>query len=316
MTHECATPATGARRSACGWVPALVVFALGIVAWQWLLPLLGVERFLLPPLSDVLQASLGRADGARARPGGSRSRRRSAGSSSAARSRSSSRSCLARWRPLRQRADAVHDRGERDADHRVRPDHERLVRDALARGRRSSIAAVLCFFPVLVNTLRGLTSVRPESLELMRSYAAPPARGLPARAHPEQPALRLRGLEDRVRTRDDRRCRGRLLRRIDRRARRRRSSRRCRVAQYETAWAAILVASVLGIAFYAVDLARRAATRSVGIHRSRTGVEWTPREERHEETKVVRRGRGAARGRCGRGQALAPGQASEPRARG
>ena len=34
------------------------------------------------------------------------------------------------------------------------------------------IAAVLCFFPVLVNTLRGLTSVRPESLELMRSYAA------------------------------------------------------------------------------------------------------------------------------------------------
>ncbi len=35
-----------------------------------------------------------------------------------------------------------------------------------------AIAAVLCFFPVLVNTLRGLTSVRPESLELMRSYAA------------------------------------------------------------------------------------------------------------------------------------------------
>ena len=34
------------------------------------------------------------------------------------------------------------------------------------------IAAVLCFFPVLVNTLRGLTSVRPESLELMHSYAA------------------------------------------------------------------------------------------------------------------------------------------------
>jgi NitT/TauT family transport system permease protein len=34
------------------------------------------------------------------------------------------------------------------------------------------IAGVLCFFPVLVNTLRGLTSVRPESIELMRSYAA------------------------------------------------------------------------------------------------------------------------------------------------
>ncbi len=35
-----------------------------------------------------------------------------------------------------------------------------------------AIAGVLCFFPVLVNTLRGLRSVRPEAIELMRSYAA------------------------------------------------------------------------------------------------------------------------------------------------
>jgi NitT/TauT family transport system permease protein len=35
-----------------------------------------------------------------------------------------------------------------------------------------AIAAILVFFPVLVNTLRGLTSVRPSSIELMRSYAA------------------------------------------------------------------------------------------------------------------------------------------------
>ena len=34
------------------------------------------------------------------------------------------------------------------------------------------IAAVLCFFPVLVNTLRGLTSVEPRAIELMHSYAA------------------------------------------------------------------------------------------------------------------------------------------------
>ena len=37
---------------------------------------------------------------------------------------------------------------------------------------KMAIAAILCFFPVMVNTLRGLTSVRPESIELMRSYAA------------------------------------------------------------------------------------------------------------------------------------------------
>jgi NitT/TauT family transport system permease protein len=39
-----------------------------------------------------------------------------------------------------------------------------------SKGSKMAIAAVLCFFPVLVNSLRGLTSVRPESVELMRSY--------------------------------------------------------------------------------------------------------------------------------------------------
>jgi NitT/TauT family transport system permease protein len=44
--------------------------------------------------------------------------------------------------------------------------------DPFSKGSKMAIAAVLCFFPVLVNTLRGLTSVRPESVELMRSYGA------------------------------------------------------------------------------------------------------------------------------------------------
>ena len=57
------------------------------------------------------------------------------------------------------------------------------------------IAAVLCFFPVLVNTLRGLTSVNPESIELMRSYAARESRRVPAGPHPELPAVRLLRLE-------------------------------------------------------------------------------------------------------------------------
>ena len=35
-----------------------------------------------------------------------------------------------------------------------------------------AIAAILCFFPMLVNTMKGLTSVPASSLELMRSYAA------------------------------------------------------------------------------------------------------------------------------------------------
>ena len=44
--------------------------------------------------------------------------------------------------------------------------------DPLSPAPRMATAGVLCFFPVLVNTLRGLTSVRPPQIDLMRSYAA------------------------------------------------------------------------------------------------------------------------------------------------
>jgi NitT/TauT family transport system permease protein len=43
--------------------------------------------------------------------------------------------------------------------------------DPLTPTAKMAVAAVLCFFPVLVNTLRGLQSVRPQQLELMRAYA-------------------------------------------------------------------------------------------------------------------------------------------------
>lgn len=42
----------------------------------------------------------------------------------------------------------------------------------IEKGSKIFIAAVLCFLPVMVNTLRGLTSVRPAQIELMRSFAA------------------------------------------------------------------------------------------------------------------------------------------------
>ncbi len=48
----------------------------------------------------------------------------------------------------------------------------RLPDDLKDWGAVSVIAAYLTFFPVAINTLRGLTSVDPRALELMRSYAA------------------------------------------------------------------------------------------------------------------------------------------------
>jgi NitT/TauT family transport system permease protein len=35
-----------------------------------------------------------------------------------------------------------------------------------------AIAGILCFLPLMVNTLRGLSSADPHQIELMRSYAA------------------------------------------------------------------------------------------------------------------------------------------------
>ena len=37
---------------------------------------------------------------------------------------------------------------------------------------KMAVAGVLCFLPVMVNTLRGLNSAKPRQIELMRSYAA------------------------------------------------------------------------------------------------------------------------------------------------
>jgi NitT/TauT family transport system permease protein len=37
---------------------------------------------------------------------------------------------------------------------------------------KMAVAGVLCFLPVMVNTLRGLQSAKPRQIELMRSYAA------------------------------------------------------------------------------------------------------------------------------------------------
>ena len=39
------------------WAPAVVVFMLVIALWEGLVRALDVQRFLLPPLSDILQSS-------------------------------------------------------------------------------------------------------------------------------------------------------------------------------------------------------------------------------------------------------------------
>src|SRR6478672_7752687 len=153
------------------WLPAVVVFALGLAAWQWLLPdVLGVEDFLLPRFSDVVGALIDDRDlllrGAwitlKEAVGGF-----VLGSSVAI----VAALVLARWRPF----------GNALMPYMIAANAVPIIAFApitnawfglLSPWSKIVMAAVLCFFPVLVNTLRGLTSVPPESIELMRSYAA------------------------------------------------------------------------------------------------------------------------------------------------
>ena len=134
----------------------------------------------------------------------------------------------------------------------------------LTPGRRWS-SPPLCFFPVLVNTLRGLTSVHPSSIELMRSYAAGNAAifrrvrvptALPYLFSSLKVASVLAmigaivgeyfgGSQEQL---------GILIKNS------------AALFQFETAWAAILVACILGIAFYlAVSLVERVDVRLASI---------------------------------------------------
>jgi len=239
------------------WVPVLIVFGVGIAAWEWILPALGIERYLLPPLSDVLQAFWDDR-GELLEAGWITFKEALGGFVLGCSVAFVFALVLARWRPL----------GSALMPYMIAANAVPIVAFApitnawfgtLSPWSKIVIAAVLCFFPVLVNTLRGLTSVRPESLELMRSYAVPQRVvfrrvRIPSSLPFVFSALKIAsvlamigavvgdyfgGSTDALGVK--------IVSAVS-------------VAQYETAWAAILVASMIGIAFYAaVALAERLA---------------------------------------------------------
>jgi NitT/TauT family transport system permease protein len=152
------------------WIPAVVVFALGMAAWEFGVKALDVQNFLLPPLSDILDTLWGDRSGLMDAAWftfkealGGYVIGCSAGILVAL--------LLARFPPL---ASAI-------MPYAIAANAIPIIAFApitnnwfglLSPASKMAIAAVICFFPVFVNTLKGLTSVRPASIELMRSYAA------------------------------------------------------------------------------------------------------------------------------------------------
>ncbi len=162
----------GARmgRGVVDWIPAAAVLVLGILLWEGLVRALDVQRFLLPAPSAIVDTlweerdllwSAGIYTFSEALGGwviGS-----TLGVISAI--------VLARFRGL----------GRALMPFAIAANAVPIIAFApitnqwfgpLEKTSKMAIAAILVFFPVMVNVLRGLTSVRPQSIELMRSYAS------------------------------------------------------------------------------------------------------------------------------------------------
>lgn len=157
------------RRFAREWAPAVVVLVLGLVMWELLIRAFHVQRFLLPKPSDIAQVFWDER-GALWSAGWYTFTEAFWGFVLGSTVAILCAVVLARFRPL---AAAL-------MPYFVAASAIPIIAFApianawfgIEKGSKIFIAAVLCFFPVLVNTIRGLTSVRPSSLELMRSYAA------------------------------------------------------------------------------------------------------------------------------------------------
>jgi NitT/TauT family transport system permease protein len=170
------TPVAGERvlgrtvRTAREWLPAVAVLVLGLALWEGLVAALHVQRFLLPPPSDIIRTFFDERDVL----------------------------WHAGWYTFKEALGGFAIGCSAGVLFAVLVGRFRLLRTAIMPYAIAAnaipiiafapitnqwfgllnplskmvIAAVLCFFPVFVNTLRGLTSVHPSSIELMHSYAA------------------------------------------------------------------------------------------------------------------------------------------------
>ena len=158
------------RAKAVEWIPAVVVFCLGIVVWQLAIEIFDIQKFLLPKPWSIVSAfftqrhtlwsagwlTLKEAVGGFAIGSG-------LGILFAV--------VLARFRRLSAALMPIAIAANAIPIIAFSPIFNAWF-DPLSLSPRIATAGVLCFFPVFVNTLRGLTSVRPFQIELMRSYAA------------------------------------------------------------------------------------------------------------------------------------------------
>ena len=246
-------------RRAGDWGPAIVVFVLAIAAWEGAISAFHIQQFLLPRPSDIVRSCW--TERHTLWPAGWYTFKEALGGFTvgsllgilAATLIGRFKTVGSALMPLAIAANAVPIIA-------FAPIANAWF-DPLTPQSKMAIAGVLCFLPLMVNTLRGLQSANPRQIELMRSYAAsdldiwrrvriPTALPFVFAALKVASVLAMIGAIVGEYFGGAFNALGVLIRSD------------AQILDFRTAWAGILVASLLGLALYgAVSLAERVLVR-------------------------------------------------------
>jgi NitT/TauT family transport system permease protein len=164
------TVVTTVRVRAVEWIPAIVVFCVAIAIWQLSIEAFHIQRFLLPKPFAIVKAFFTQR-GTLWSAGWITLKEALGGFAIGSGLGILFALLLARFRRLGDALMPVAIAANAIPIIAFSPIFNAWF-DPLSLSPRMATAGVLCFFPVMVNTLRGLTSVRPAQIDLMRSYAA------------------------------------------------------------------------------------------------------------------------------------------------
>jgi len=254
-------PGIGRRFSqqARDWVPALAVFVLAIAVWQGAIAAFNIQQFLLPKPTDIVSTFWNQRH--TLWPAGWYTFKEALGGFAAGSLAGMAVATLiGRFRTVGTALMPIAIAANAIPIIAFAPIFN-VWFDPLSPNSKMAIAAVLCFLPVMVNTLRGLQSASPRQIELMRSYAAsdftiwrrvrvPTALPYVFTALKVASVLAMIGAVVGEYFGGSFNALGVLIRS------------RAQLLDFQTAWAGILVASLLGIALYlAVSVAERLLVR-------------------------------------------------------
>jgi len=158
------------RTKLAEWVPAIVVFCLGIVVWQLAIDIFDIQKFLLPKPGSIVSAFFTQRHTLWS-AGWLTLKEALGGFAIGSALGILFATVLARFRRISAALMPIAIAANAIPIIAFSPIFNAWF-DPLSLSPRMATAGVLCFFPVFVNTLRGLTSVKPPQIELMRSYAA------------------------------------------------------------------------------------------------------------------------------------------------